>query len=139
MNLIKRRMARRQVKVIDFRLVHQLGRNHMHTAMNAAGFDIAAQLIQRSKGTRIISNAIFRSRIIARSAAYSIRDFRPRRNQPSVIALAVIPAVHTVNEVAVKTHKLITEPARRNGAGYYMMRMVPYGMLLEQRRGEIRD
>jgi hypothetical protein len=137
MNIIKFRIARRQIEVVQLRVTRQLRCHRMQTAVQVH-LDEAAQLIGRTERFRLIGDTLLRCSIIARRTPNGVGYAVPAGNRPHIVALAGIPAGNPINIVAVKSQKPFPVTWRRHGTGRQMVRMMPYAMLLQQCRREIR-
>ncbi|OBZ11176.1 hypothetical protein A7975_19640 [Bacillus sp. FJAT-26390] len=85
MDVIKLGIARRQVKVIQLRLVVDPRRHFMKAPVQIA-FNKAAQLIDRRKRLRIELHSLLRSRIETTGTANAFRNLIPSRNHSSIVA-----------------------------------------------------
>ncbi|WP_156889697.1 hypothetical protein [Paenibacillus harenae] len=129
MDIIELRIPWRQVEIIQLRLIVQLGRHSMEAAVQLH-FDKASQFVKRPEGQRVIRNPLFRGGFVAGRAAKRLRHLRPTRNQPPVIPLPVIPAVHTINVIAMKPQKFFSKSRRRHSPRGHMIRMMPHAVLI---------
>jgi len=128
MNVVKLRIARRQVKIVHFRLIVELRRHHMHTAMQIH-FDKAAELIRRTERPRIHRYPLLSPAIVARHPPDPVRHPIPRSDERSVVALLIVPIQRSSNIIAVKPQKSVPVARRRHRPWLNMIRVMPCRVL----------
>ncbi len=128
-NMIKFRMTRGEVEIIQFRLIEETRPHFMKTAMKVS-LNKTPQLIQRCKRPRVKLYPLLSPCIIAGRTANTLRNLVPRSNPSPVITPCIMPAVDTVNIIPMKTQESLAVSWRRHRSRHQMIRMMPNSMLI---------